>query len=248
MEIKPDIFHRTVFRRMESMKCGVPKKPPVKINALWIVPAVFLLLATAAHALTPTVHFTGVETTPSNCFYFGGLTILGEPAAFLEDEVGVFVDDGAGGRLLVGACVFGDSNQQDKYLIAVNGDDPLEPGKNGAGHHDVLTFKVWDKSEDKEYTIGTADFSVEYRQGLNEPAIPPVYQTDVFFGLLNLSAVPPPGDIDQNSEVELADAILALKIVTGVQETGSLDADVNDDDRIGIHEAIYILQYLSGLF
>ena len=58
----------------------------------------------------------------------------------------------------------------------------------------------------------------------------------------------PTGDVDNNGAVDLADAILALRIVNRITVdvavcTGS---DVSGDGKIGIEEAIYVLQVVSG--
>jgi len=51
------------------------------------------------------------------------------------------------------------------------------------------------------------------------------------------------GDIDGNGSVELRDAILALQVVSGLASPDVVPAaDVNDDGRIGLAEAIYILR------
>ncbi len=48
------------------------------------------------------------------------------------------------------------------------------------------------------------------------------------------------GDIDSNNAVDLADAILALKISAGITDVYAVIADVNGDSRIGLPEAVYI--------
>ena len=47
----------------------------------------------------------------------------------------------------------------------------------------------------------------------------------------------------------LADAVLALQVVAGLEPSAPvyLDADVNGDGKIGLDEAIYILQDVAGL-
>lgn len=56
------------------------------------------------------------------------------------------------------------------------------------------------------------------------------------------------GDIDSNDNVELADAIHALKIIAGMNVSGiNFNADVNGDGKIGMHEVIYILQRVTGI-
>lgn len=61
------------------------------------------------------------------------------------------------------------------------------------------------------------------------------------------------GDVDGNKKLDLTDAILALQVVSEMKPQGIRPyyplsgIDVNGDDRIGIEEAIYVLQKVSGL-
>ena len=55
------------------------------------------------------------------------------------------------------------------------------------------------------------------------------------------------GDINGDRTVGLSDAILAMKVVIGLNSSEiNLNADVNGDGKIGIEEVIYILQEVSG--
>lgn len=62
-----------------------------------------------------------------------------------------------------------------------------------------------------------------------------------------------PGDNDNDGTVGLSDALNALKIVSKITVglpqtiTENPDMDINDDDAIGIEEAIYALQATAGL-
>ena len=58
---------------------------------------------------------------------------------------------------------------------------------------------------------------------------------------------PVTGDVSGNGEVNLADAILALQVVSGFKPAVTLPRKVTTDNRIGLPEAIYILQEVSGL-
>lgn len=51
-----------------------------------------------------------------------------------------------------------------------------------------------------------------------------------------------PGDVNNDRSVDLADAISALKVLTGNQTGAMKEADVNGDDVIGMEEAVYILR------
>lgn len=61
------------------------------------------------------------------------------------------------------------------------------------------------------------------------------------------------GDLNYDGTVNLADAILALKVVVGMNpaeirsDYATSGVDVNGDGRIGLAEVIYILQYVAGL-
>ncbi|MCP4393998.1 MAG: hypothetical protein GY804_07010, partial [Alphaproteobacteria bacterium] len=58
-----------------------------------------------------------------------------------------------------------------------------------------------------------------------------------------------PGDINADYEVTLKDAIQSLKISSNmlVTDTINIDADIGNDNQIGIAETIYILEILSGM-
>ncbi len=57
------------------------------------------------------------------------------------------------------------------------------------------------------------------------------------------------GDVDGNSVVTLDDAILALQVTIGItpQSTVYNEADVNNDDKIGLREALYVLGSVAAL-
>lgn len=64
----------------------------------------------------------------------------------------------------------------------------------------------------------------------------------------------PKGDLNGDGKIDLADAVLVLKVISGVDTSGlilsdftSSGAEVNGDNRVGMAEAIYILQKISGL-
>ena len=57
------------------------------------------------------------------------------------------------------------------------------------------------------------------------------------------------GDINYDGAVDLADLIIVLQIMSGLQPSASIymDADVDGDKTIGLEEAIFILQEMSGI-
>ncbi len=57
------------------------------------------------------------------------------------------------------------------------------------------------------------------------------------------------GDVSSDGKADLADVILSLQVVTGhtLPQAPNLEGDVNGDGRIGMEEALYILQRLSEL-
>lgn len=73
---------------------------------------------------------------------------------------------------------------------------------------------------------------------------------DIFISKFDstLRRLNPKGDVDRNDIVNLADAILAIQVSSGMSSASvTLDADVNVDDRIGLAEVIYILQKVAGI-
>ncbi len=55
------------------------------------------------------------------------------------------------------------------------------------------------------------------------------------------------GDVDHSKSLDLRDALLALKVSAGMNESGIYaDADVNGDMKIGLAEAIYVLGAIAG--
>ncbi|QTA88270.1 FG-GAP repeat-containing protein, cohesin domain-containing [Desulfonema magnum] len=56
------------------------------------------------------------------------------------------------------------------------------------------------------------------------------------------------GNVDRDKDVDLSDAILALKALAGmIGDTLYTSADVNDDQKIGLEEAVYIFQVVAGM-
>ncbi len=61
------------------------------------------------------------------------------------------------------------------------------------------------------------------------------------------------GDLDNNDRVDLADAVTAFQVMTGMSpgvfhpEYAVMGIDINGDNRAGLAEAIYILRNVSGL-
>lgn len=60
-----------------------------------------------------------------------------------------------------------------------------------------------------------------------------------------------PGDVNGDGGIDLKDAILTLKILSGIEmlpdETVFPQGDINDDETIGVAEAIYVLQEVAGI-
>ncbi len=59
-----------------------------------------------------------------------------------------------------------------------------------------------------------------------------------------------PGDVNGDESVDLADAILAMKVAGGFDTSGetiSMGADVNGDGKISMAECVYVLQKVAGM-
>jgi hypothetical protein len=57
------------------------------------------------------------------------------------------------------------------------------------------------------------------------------------------------GDINHDLHIDLADVILALQVLSGIEPNSAVykEADVNGDGKIGLAEASYVLEVASGL-
>ncbi len=71
-------------------------------------------------------------------------------------------------------------------------------------------------------------------------------------GVFRLDLRPPaivPGDVNHDGAVDLADVVLTLQMLASIVPAQPVfkDADVNGDDKIGLPEAIYILQKAVGI-
>jgi hypothetical protein len=115
----------------------------------------------------------------------------------------------------------------------------------------------WSQSADpdingscKAYTTGgTGEFAVDisdlspgttyHVRAYATNAVETGYGADLEFDTLCL-----PGDVDGDGDVDLSDAVMALKIMTEVPVGIEIcnTADVNGDSKIGIEEVIYILR------
>jgi beta-lactam-binding protein with PASTA domain len=57
------------------------------------------------------------------------------------------------------------------------------------------------------------------------------------------------GDVNKDAKIDLADAIISLQVVSGIEPITPVykTGDVNGDGKIGLEEAVFILQKVSGL-
>ncbi|QTA93843.1 Peptidase M14 domain-containing protein [Desulfonema magnum] len=65
---------------------------------------------------------------------------------------------------------------------------------------------------------------------------------------LNVAMVPQvPGDINHSNSADLTDAIVTMKLLTGTDIVFPVhkDADLNNDGKIGLQEAVYVLRKIS---
>ena len=94
----------------------------------------------------------------------------------------------------------------------------------------------------KPTVFGDFNFNIEIKDSNNKTA-----QKEFLFQILNPMTIDTiDGDIDGNNSIDLIDAIKCLKILSKKHfEVIYLKADVNNDEQIGYHEVIYILNKIS---
>jgi hypothetical protein len=206
---------------------------------------VFLMILPCVAVPAHGQYFPTPIQTMTNCVYVGALEIGGAPAENGLDEVGVFTDDGEGGEILIGAGVMG-AVQPGYYYVTVYGDDPTTPDKDGAVAGDTLIFKVWDSSTSEVRAVNPSRMNYVAYTGLTQPVIPPTWHDAHTYGMLNLTTVRG-GDVDGNGNIELKDALIALKLVIAMDDPDpcELGADLDGDGRIGLQEAVFVLWTVS---
>jgi len=136
------------------------------------------------------MYFTGFKTYMTFNQYIGTVTFENTSLENGHDELGVYVSDGNNGSILIGACVIGE-NHPGYYMVHIYADDSQTQAKDGAVLNDILTFKIWDKSENKLYVLSnTNSMSRENTPGLNYPEMPPIYPSGGMaqYGFLHLTA------------------------------------------------------------
>ncbi|MBF0449505.1 MAG: hypothetical protein HQK75_02280 [Candidatus Magnetomorum sp.] len=152
---------------------------------------IFGMLIISSYAFAETVHFTGVVSTNSWVQFAGRLSINNLDPENGADEVAVFVSDGNGGELMVGATTVG-STVNNYYLVSVYGDDTQTIQKDGALVGDDLIFKVWHSQSNTEQALAQDQINAEVASGLILPELPAVF-TSVHgeqYGYLHLQFLP----------------------------------------------------------
>lgn len=165
---------------------------------------------------------------------------------------------------------FADQNEVDTYTVYLNGATTIS-GNRGYSNQ---AFFIWVTDLNSNPVIASTDdpISADFTGGYYllkaslKNASGTYYPYDANYSeyILSLSTnvsinqmatdlglVPMDGDIDNNGEIDLADAILSLQVMIGMADTpGQVykEADVNGDLAIGLAEAIFCLMSTAGEF
>jgi len=148
----------------------------------------FIVIISISYA--ETTYFTGFTKTNTYHQYIGRISFENGNYQDLQDELGVYVTDNNNGSLLVGACLIGEY-YSGYYFVNIYANDSQTPNKEGADAGDILTFKIWDKSEAKLYVLSnTNSLTRETASGIISPELPPIFQSGFGdqFGFLHLMA------------------------------------------------------------
>lgn len=216
--------------------------PPSPVPPVWHdQETLSLKVDTATHFPPP------LPNSNSYAMYAGHLTIRGATAD-IGDEVAIYDPQG----VLCGH--FRVDTPGDYGFLYVYGDDPdTAEVDEGAISGDVLTFRVWDRSAGIEYAGSDIVFTAGAPVGgYGLSPLPPLWSDGSVY-LLDLAVAASAalaGDINHDATVDLADAILALRILSGQPPAlPSLPkaADISGDGRIGLPEVLFILQKVAGL-
>lgn len=157
---------------------------------------------------------------------YAEVTIDGNPAA-AGDMVGVFDNNGqcrgTGEVFIHEGCAY--------VTLLIQGESI-----------ETVNFKVYDASRDIIVAVNSSH-NLQTSPGNTLGTQPNYVQIPA-----TATATFRPGDVDHMDDVNLKDAILSLKVITGIDNDEVFaDADVNNDGRIGIQEAVYILQVVAEI-
>jgi len=169
-----------------------------------------------------TTYFTDYKVTNTYHQFIGKISLENGSIQNNHDELGVFVSNNENEPLLIGACRIGE-NYSGYYLVPVFANDSSTEIKDGADVGDILTFKIWDKSENKLYVLSnTYSVSCETAPGLEYPDLPPIFESGFGeqFGNLNLMV----RNQDLNENVVTFNAISQQ---SSIKLTWSTDCETN---------------------
>lgn len=144
------------------------------------------------------------------------------------------------------------------YLPRAGDDTPAIRADSTTGDLEIFWPEVPDSPAEFTYTVRVPQAETRSRGKISSRIL---YRTPSA-GEMTIPAMPDPlsleirlkGDISGDNTVTLTDALIALRTAAGSDSPGiirsdyvSSGVDVNEDDRIGIEEVIYILQRIAGL-
>jgi len=95
-----------------------------------------------------------IKPTDNTVMFFGDNFSINGELADVDDEIGVFDPDG----ILCGRAII---ESEGVYVLTVYGDDASTQKDEGAELNDILTFKVWDLSNESESVIVDSMFKNE---------------------------------------------------------------------------------------
>lgn len=136
-------------------------------------------------------------------------------------------------------------------------DTPSMPGWRPDGGALALVKNLYDETSNIGfYDLGTQALIVEGTTTDDEwPVFSPdgnavAFVSDGKIWTMTLGT-PTPGDIDGDDDVDLADAVTAMKVMVGIHPSGVRPyypvsgADIDGDGRVGSQELIFILQHIA---
>jgi len=113
---------------------------------------------------------------------------------------------------------------------------------------DAATFDGWESGEYTSILTNLVPQTKYYIRAYVQYKLHNVLYTRYSEYIYNFTTPAIPGDVNGDKVLDLKDAILALKIVAGAAGNVAINlpADVNEDGKIGIEEAVYVLQHLGS--
>jgi len=179
--------------------------------------------------------------------YLEGLLKWGLKAVIAQDVILPAVISGADSAFMSVKVIPGDSPVERVWVQIISPDADIRGGNQTVS----LPVEELELQANGRYEGTLTGLNRHGTYKVNVLAEDEAYEiSDPLMLYLSVSGEALPGDVNGDDTIDLADAILSLKVACGMDMSGETimpSADVNGDNKIGLAEMLYVLQNAVGL-